>query len=226
LRAPAGFSGYAWSTGETTQQIQIVADGVYTVRVTDSNGCASVNSETTAIVTSIPSQPEVTVEGALNCPDENSPTVLRAPAGYSAYRWSGGETTPDIEVAVAGTYTVQVIDDNACASVASAEVIVTKESCDNQVLVYDAISPGNKDDLNDHLFIKNIDKLPETQQNHLKIYNRWGDVVFEASNYDNVNNTFVGETNDGKELAGGTYFYVLEFKSRRKKMSGYVTLRR
>ena len=104
-------------------------------------------------------------------------------------------------------------------------MVVTEESCD-QIVVYNAISPDNGDEMNNHLIIGNIGRSPEARQNNLKIFNRWGDVVFEVSNYDNVNNTFRGESNSGKKLSSGTYFYVLEFNSGRKKMSGYIVIRR
>ncbi|MEX2233109.1 MAG: gliding motility-associated C-terminal domain-containing protein [Cyclobacteriaceae bacterium] len=103
-------------------------------------------------------------------------------------------------------------------------MIITAESC-HEIIVYNAVS-ANEDDLNSHLIIKNVDRLPDTRENKLRIFNRWGDVVFETSNYDNVNNVFTGATNDGKKLPSGTYFYILEFKSGRGKMAGYISLRR
>jgi len=41
---PSGGSGgytYSWSTGETTQDISVGSPGIYTLTVTDSNGCVS-----------------------------------------------------------------------------------------------------------------------------------------------------------------------------------------
>lgn len=46
LQAPAGFSKYLWSNGETTQDITIATQsGAYSVRVFNSMGCASPNSD-------------------------------------------------------------------------------------------------------------------------------------------------------------------------------------
>ena len=96
-----------------------------------------------------------------------------------------------------------------------------------QVIIYNAISPGNGDDLNPFLRILNVERLPDTKENTLRIFNRWGDVVFEARNYDNTTNTFTGLTNNGEKLPSGTYFYILEFNnSRRKSISGYLSIRR
>jgi gliding motility-associated-like protein len=178
-----------------------------------------------AIILPLPPQPQITVDGSLNCPDETNPTVLQAPAGFAGYLWSTQQSSQQIEVSNAGTYSVQVVDDNGCISLASTDLIITQESCD-EVIVYNAISPDNGDDLNSHLIIKNVDRLPDTQENKLTIYNRWGDMVFEAINYNNVNNAFTGATNDGKKLPSGMYFYILEFNSRRPKMAGYISIRR
>ncbi|WP_165917299.1 CARDB domain-containing protein [Flaviaesturariibacter aridisoli] len=45
LTASAGTS-YQWSTGSTTQSIQVAANGTYTVTVTNANGCAGTASKT------------------------------------------------------------------------------------------------------------------------------------------------------------------------------------
>lgn len=51
LRAPAGFS-YLWSTGATTQEIEVTSIDTYTVIITDANGCTAT------------SQPVITTTGA------------------------------------------------------------------------------------------------------------------------------------------------------------------
>ena len=41
LDAGSGFSAYLWSTGETTSSIQVNTQGLYSIEVTDDNGCVS-----------------------------------------------------------------------------------------------------------------------------------------------------------------------------------------
>lgn len=60
-------------------------------------------------------------------------------------------------------------------------------------------TPTSKDNKNDQFVIKGIQQFAT---NKLVIFNRWGDHVFEASNY---NNTW-----DAEGLGAGPYFYVLE----------------
>ncbi|WP_289045952.1 gliding motility-associated C-terminal domain-containing protein [uncultured Olleya sp.] len=86
--------------------------------------------------------------------------------------------------------------------------------------VYNGISPNN-DGLNDNFVIEGV----ELFKNNLKIFNRWGRVVYDAENYDNTfngvsNKTVVG--NQGSKLPVGTYFYVLQLPEENKSYSGYI----
>jgi gliding motility-associated-like protein len=117
--------------------------------------------------------------------------------------------------------------------------IVTIEVCDflsecvqqdltievtGDVLVYNAMSP-NGDGTNDSFVIKYIDIIPDTQSNKVTIFNRWGDSVFEISNYNNTDRVFNGLNSNGKELPSGTYFYKIEFSGRESK-TGFLSLKR
>lgn len=76
---------------------------------------------------------------------------------------------------------------------------------DYEIIPPNVISP-NGDGLNDAFFIHPY--LP--QPSSLIIYNRWGAEVFRSANYDQ---TWQGTTTDGKPVAEGTYFYVLQLPS-------------
>ncbi|MFC4480245.1 gliding motility-associated C-terminal domain-containing protein [Flavobacterium chungangensis] len=92
--------------------------------------------------------------------------------------------------------------------------------------VYNAVSV-NGDGLNDSFFIKGIDCYPD---NKVKIYNRYGVIVYEKNGYDNVTNPFQGFSDGratvarGNKLPTGTYFYTLEYDSNGKKVekAGYL----
>ncbi|MBL7874576.1 MAG: gliding motility-associated C-terminal domain-containing protein, partial [Cyclobacteriaceae bacterium] len=89
--------------------------------------------------------------------------------------------------------------------------------------VYNALSP-NGDGKNDSFYIQYISILPETKNNKVQIYNRWGDVVWETDNYDNTERVFTGLTTNGKELPSGTYYYKLTTASSSK--TGFLSLKR
>lgn len=93
------------------------------------------------------------------------------------------------------------------------------------ISVFNAISP-NGDSKNEVFIIQSIDVLPDANKNRVTILNRWGDVVFEVSNYNNTDRVFKGIGNNGQELSTGTYFYKIEFSSGRKTQTGYLSLMR
>ena len=57
--------------------------------------------------------------------------------------------------------------------------------------------------------IENI-TLDEFNENKVEVFNRWGQPVFSATNYDNQEVVWRGESETGSELQSGTYFYIVE----------------
>jgi hypothetical protein len=53
LDAGAGWSNITWSTGETSQTIIVVTDGVYSAEVTDDNGCTGSDEVNVQFVTGV-----------------------------------------------------------------------------------------------------------------------------------------------------------------------------
>ena len=78
--------------------------------------------------------------------------------------------------------------------------------------IFNGITPDG-DGLNDFF---NVFGIEEFGANNMKIYNRWGVLVWEADNYGG-GNVFEGFSNgratirEGKTLPTGTYFYILNF---------------
>ena len=76
-----------------------------------------------------------------------------------------------------------------------------------------------------HKFIiKNIDKFPESE---LLIMNRWGDVVYKKTGYQN---DWDGAPNNGVVMYGnrvpeGSYFYTVDLKDERyDNLKGYLII--
>ncbi|MBE0636935.1 MAG: hypothetical protein IH598_00270, partial [Bacteroidales bacterium] len=117
LTASSG-SSYLWSTSETTQSIEVSTGGLYSVEVTDANGCKN-TAQVTVIVHPLP---VVTISGDLEiCQGES--TTLTASSG-SSYLWSTDETIQSIEVSTGGLYSVEVTDANGCKNTEQVTVIV------------------------------------------------------------------------------------------------------
>ncbi|WP_435263269.1 HYR-like domain-containing protein [Tenacibaculum sp. nBUS_03] len=86
------------------------------------------------------------------------------------------------------------------------------------------------DGINEYWEISGITDYPK---NKVSIYNRWGDLVFEISNYDNFSNVFRGIANKKRnlgayELPEGTYFFQIniENKQHQKEQTGFLVLKR
>ncbi|MFV1450312.1 Ig-like domain-containing protein [Maribacter sp. HS] len=86
--------------------------------------------------------------------------------------------------------------------------------------------------INEGVFtITNIESFPN---NTVKIYNRWGVLVFETSGYDNNGNAFKGLSNGrvtikkNDELPVGVYFYIIDYANdqQNKSMNGYLYINR
>jgi len=91
------------------------------------------------------------------------------------------------------------------------EITVTIVNCDDfeppegPGCVGRPIITPNNDGLND-AFVMSCDGAALTQPNNLTIYDRWGNLVFEASNYDN---SWMGTDMSGAQLYEAGYMWVL-----------------
>jgi gliding motility-associated-like protein len=92
-------------------------------------------------------------------------------------------------------------------------------ACD-KILVFNGISP-NGDDKNDTWHILGIEQFPG---NEVRVFNRWGNQVFEQKGYNN-DNAWDGTWN-GKALPDGTYFYLVNLGGQAGRFEGYLQILR
>ncbi|WMX16750.1 choice-of-anchor L domain-containing protein [Aureispira sp. CCB-E] len=130
---------YLWSNGATTEDLNNITAGSYTVTVTDGTGCTydyTVNLSNTGSVTL---SAVVTDEA---CDGSNDGAIdLSVGAGTFTYAWSNSASTEDLTGLAPGTYTVTV-SDGTCVGVASYTVdpastivvtsSITNENCGDQ----------------------------------------------------------------------------------------------
>ena len=96
------------------------------------------------------------------------------------------------------TYTLSTQDQHGCGA---SDIVTVTVARGDKLFFYSAFTPNN-DGENDFFYIGNLEKYPD---NNLKIYNRYGKQVYNATNYDNLwNGTYLGN-----QLPTGTYFYIL-----------------
>ncbi|MBQ9470727.1 MAG: T9SS type A sorting domain-containing protein [Bacteroidales bacterium] len=97
---------HSWSTGETSPSIKVGQTGEYKLTAV-SEGC---RSEASQSVTMHPTPtPSIKVSGNRLVVDGGT---------YSSYSWSSGETTPQIALSGAGSYSVTVTDAHGCTGTA------------------------------------------------------------------------------------------------------------
>jgi gliding motility-associated-like protein len=85
---------------------------------------------------------------------------------------------------------------------------------------FNAFTP-NGDGKSDAWTIENI-TLPEFSANKVEIFNRWGQSIYTADNYNNADVVWKGESPAGQNLPAGTYFYVVNVAGMVHK--GYIEL--
>ena len=98
---------------------------------------------------------------------------------------------------------------------------------DDDLEIFNAITPNGNGE-NDVFVIRNIENYPN---NSVKIYNRWGVIVYDVDSYGQDNKFFSGISdgrttiNRNEELPIGTYFYVIRYvnlEGVEKQRSGYL----
>ncbi len=110
------YTSYLWLNAAATQTISATA-GIYTVTVTDGNGCTgtasatvSANNGVSVNITQNTVSCNTTLDAGTYAPTPNT------------YIWSTGETVQSIAPTATGVYTVTVTDNNSCSGTATAQV--------------------------------------------------------------------------------------------------------
>jgi len=122
---------------------------------------------------------------------------------------------PDVFPLATTIYTVYAYDPNGCLGI---ETVTVNVKPSDELVFYTAFTPNGDGD-NDFFYIGNINKYPD---NILKIYNRYGQVIYTSAGY---NNDWNGEY-QGNKVPTGTYFYILYTNTEKGNYNGSVTILR
>jgi gliding motility-associated-like protein len=112
---------FVWSSGDTTQSITVTESGVYTVTVTDENGCTGIVGQT---ITVLPNPvTEIVPDSQFPFCDGDVVTLTALGVPFiDDFEWSNGETSQTIQVTESGVYTVTVTNPLGCSSTASLPI--------------------------------------------------------------------------------------------------------
>ena len=186
-----------------------VEEIILTATFVNSCGDTSVSVASVPIIEYVPIE-TVTEDLVLDCTQDSVQIAVAATGGFGAlaYSWTDGSTIPAIWVPGLqdGSYEVTVSDD--CEKAVTA-VINVASGC--AIEVPNVFSP-NGDGLNDFFVINGI----EGTRNTLRIFNRWGQVIYEIQNYRNQW--------DGRDAPDGTYYYELLIEGKNETYTGHVTI--
>ena len=110
---------YAWNSGQNGQNITVNQNGNYSVRAIDGNNCTSAPSNTIQLVVNQPpAKPVISPYGSTTiCQGQRLGMEVNYGSGLT---WSTTETTKQINVTNAGSYTVKYRDNNGCESTSDA----------------------------------------------------------------------------------------------------------
>lgn len=196
----------------------------YYVASAELNGCVFEDSAFVLVDTAGP--PDAVVSGERTFCLGDSVT-LQASGGLS-YRWEPetGLSNPNIaepnaSPSVTTDYDV-IVTGIACETRLSTTLIVDR--CLSEIVegeIPQIITP-NGDGQNDEWHIPDIDYF---ENNTVKIFNRYGSLVFEKRAYDNGGDSFDGTGKNGENLPDGTYYYVIDLGNG-EDYKGFIMIQR
>jgi gliding motility-associated-like protein len=222
ITSPTG-SGYQFSVNGTAVPIGtfnltgLDPSQTYSITVTDqSTGCTSSSFDVT--IDPVPSGPPV--DAGVDVYIEAGDTVILTAIGSGTMVWDNGDITSTIvNPLVTTTYNVTLTDVNGCSSTDQVTVIVQVEC--GEVFIPTAFSP-NGDALNSFFRIKV--KQECIVEMNLKVFDRWGEVVFEGMKAED----YWDGTFKGKPLDSAVFVYTLDIllsnSDERQGFSGNLTL--
>ncbi|MEZ4925825.1 MAG: gliding motility-associated C-terminal domain-containing protein [Saprospiraceae bacterium] len=119
LTVTGGVTPYTfnWSNGETTEDINDLLAGDYSVTVTGANGCTDV-----ADITVGNNNPPINIAGTTmpntSCDGNGTGSIdiTVTPGGSYTFDWSNGETTEDVTGLLPGGYSVTVTGQGSCSA--------------------------------------------------------------------------------------------------------------
>jgi gliding motility-associated-like protein len=157
--------------------------------------------------------------------DKDVDLIINGPSGFESYTW-----IPAIDLSCVDcpspltstqdtiTYLLEVTDDLGCKAFKRTKILINDFCISEGVTIPNAFSP-NDDGINDYFTLGNVALC----NLHLKVFNRWGNLVYEAQNW---NNRWDGRSQNDLPLPQGTYFVQLEFINTGTIRSSMVDLRK
>lgn len=194
------FSSYNWNNGAITSSILIDRTGRYAVTVTDNNGCKG--SDTLDVTKAILPPASFLPTDTTIC--TYAKFELGTSMVFNSYTWNTGGRNSSITVSKPGQYWLEVKDKDNC--IGRDSIMVFGKDCLKGFFAPNAFTP-NSDGKNDSFRPLIFGVLSKYD---FRIYNRWGQMVFQTSDY--------SKAWDGgyRPLAGG-YTWICTYQLENEK---------
>ncbi|NNF35237.1 MAG: T9SS type A sorting domain-containing protein, partial [Saprospiraceae bacterium] len=135
---------YNWNNGDTTQDLQLIPEGNYSVTVTDNNGCMVVR-ENINIISSPRFNAGIQFKKDLTCLGDSNGIItvgIFNAIPPVTYNWSNGDTTESINGLIDGIYSVTINDARGCEEIIETE-INTPTPLDSEILSIEQVTCFN-----------------------------------------------------------------------------------
>jgi gliding motility-associated-like protein len=210
---------YSWtpavSSSNSAQNLNV---GTYNISLSNEDGCIV----DTSFTLTQPSALSLEFLGSQisECGEANGwiSVLGTGGAGNLQYNWSNNASGAYLDGIDAGTYILTLSDVNQCNLIDTFSI-----SCLPLIAVVapQFLSP-NGDNQNDIWLLQNTAQYPELE---VKIYNRWGGLVYEAQPYLNDWNGWSIKGSPDGPLPAATYFYYINtHKKSQEPTKGYIEI--
>ncbi|MEJ6980136.1 gliding motility-associated C-terminal domain-containing protein [Pedobacter sp. P351] len=197
----------------------ILVDGTYYIKGQSSSGCTMISP---VVVTLTKLKPISIIQPpTLSFPESFDLTkTFIAEQGINYSYWSNPEATVGLKepskIRRGGTFYIKGENSEGCASIAQVNVSITLPD----FFIPNAFTP-NGDGINDVFTIVVKNKIAIK---NLKIFNRWGQVIYQTSDIDD----YWDGLKENINVPSGVYYWIIEGDEKLQffKKSGYVTVLR
>lgn len=189
---------YSWSNNIISDSTEQLPPGTHQVTVTDANG-ATFSTEVT-LYEPDPIELELQSTAATNPGDGTVSVVARGGTAPFDFVWNDPQARSgeSLDLLESGWYRVTATDANGCQEEAIIEV---EKSLDILCIKKNIVITPNGDGRNDFLSLNCIHPF----NNDVEIYDRWGNLVFKALDYDG---SWTG-LKKNKQVPDGGYYYII-----------------
>lgn len=207
---------YKWNTGDTIPNITVSEDGVYNVSLF--TPVCNNRYDDSIVVNFYETKPLILKPDTTICSKNFREFSLAVNEDYTSYLWSTGSTENTAKIFAEGNYSLTTKD--TCNITYTKNIQVTVCNC--ELYVPTSFTPNN-DGTNDVFYITNDCGFAKYS---LKVFNRWGTLLFETDNPTKVwNGTYKGEA-----VPDGVYLVSLRYNhngdTRSPDYKGTLTLMR